>query len=129
MTITSGTASYAPVGGGHGVVDGQLERADLVQAARSHVGEEQPVSHAELRQQAALHHVVQLVQRGTPQAAGIHRLLRTQRMLCGGKRTEKRQNLRGGEAKTSGFYRAGLPTLCTDGAAMEFPSSLQLNGP
>lgn len=74
--------------GGDSVVDGQLggagEAAQLLQAASSHVGEEKPVSHTELRQQAALHHLVQLVQWRAPQAAGIRHLVSRQHMLDGG---------------------------------------------
>lgn len=77
--------SYSPVTGGDSVVDGQLggagEAAELLQATHSHVGEAKPVSHTELRQQTALHHLVQLVQWRAPQAAGIHPHIRTHHML------------------------------------------------
>lgn len=57
---------FVPVTGGDSVVDRQRggagEAAELLQATHSHVGEAKPVSHTELRQQAALHHLVQLVQ-------------------------------------------------------------------
>lgn len=75
----------SPVRGGDGVVDRQLagvgQAAELLQAARPHVGEEQPVSNTELWQEAALHHLVQLVQWRAPKAAGIHGLVNAQRML------------------------------------------------
>lgn len=70
-----------PVRGGDGVIDGQLERIEVLQATSSHVWEQKPVSNTELREQAALHHVVQLVQGRTPQAAGVHRLLSRKHML------------------------------------------------
>lgn len=70
-----------PVRGGDGVIDGQLEGIEILQATSSHVWEQKPVSNTELRKQAALHHVVQLVQGRTPQAAGVHRLLSRKHML------------------------------------------------
>lgn len=81
QTVACQLAPYSPVRGGDSVVDRQLEGADLIQATCSHVGEEKPVSHAELWQQAALHNMVQLVQWWTPQTAGIHCTLSTEHML------------------------------------------------
>lgn len=78
-----------PVRGGDGVIDGRLEGSKILQAIGSHVWEQEPVSNAELGEQAALHHMVQLVQGWTPQAAGIHHLLSTQHML--NRRGEKKE--------------------------------------
>lgn len=82
------SGEHLPVRGVGGVVDGQLWRGargpgKVIQAAGAHVGEEQPVAHVEFGQEAALHHKVQLIQRGTPQAAGVRRCVGARRLLQG----------------------------------------------
>lgn len=72
-----GGASLLPVASRDHVVDGRLVLVGGVgsQTVGPGVGEEQPVAHAQLGQEAALHHLVQPVHGRPPQTTGEQWLL------------------------------------------------------
>ena len=78
--------SCLPVSRGDDIVHGRWWRVCggaewLTQTVGARLAEHEPVSDVELRQQAVLHYLVQVVPRGTPQAAAEHRSIQGRVLL------------------------------------------------